>query len=148
MLFIWFRSSDPAFSFFFCKFFKNHVLDTFFTPFTFFTFLMRSSSDLLSFTITVRFPWNNPAFVSMEMERSITSFSLEIMDVMLVTIPISSCPTTRSVIGYCDPSDLPDHLALIIRYPNRDIFCWAFGHFVLWIFIQTFTDTNPKISYQ
>ena len=29
------------------------------------------------------------------------------IEVIFVTIPISSCPTTRSVIGYCVPTDLP-----------------------------------------
>ena len=29
------------------------------------------------------------------------------MEVMLVTMPMSSCPTTRRVMGYCVPCDFP-----------------------------------------
>ena len=55
----------------------------------------------------------------MPMERREISFSLDMIEVMLVTMPISSWPTTRSVIGYCVPCDLPAQRAFTIRYPNR-----------------------------
>ena len=53
----------------------------------------------VSSTITVSVPENSPSFDEMPMERSWMLLSLEMMDVMLFTMPMSSFPTPVSVMG-------------------------------------------------
>ena len=57
----------------------------------------------------------SPSCESMPIDRSVMSFSLDMIEVILVTIPISSCPTTRSVMGYWVPCDFPAQRAFTIR---------------------------------
>ena len=64
------------------------------TPLTVWIFLISVESAWVSLTPIVRCPWKRPSFESMEMFRSVAFFSLDIMDVMLVTMPMSSRPTT------------------------------------------------------
>ena len=79
----------------------NH-LDTFFTPFTADNFLMSCVSWFWSSIITVSVPEKSPSSDDwMLMPRIITFYSLLRMEVILFTIPMSSCPTTLSVTGYC-----------------------------------------------
>lgn len=73
------------------------------TPFTVFIFFTNNSNLEVSSTITVIMPENNPSCELMLIERKVMLFSLLIMEVILVTIPMSSWPTMRRVIGYCLP---------------------------------------------
>ena len=69
----------------------------FFTPRTAWSFFVRTLSEAVSFTVTVKLPWKSPSTESILMERSMTPDSLLITDVMLVTMPRSSLPTMWSV---------------------------------------------------
>ena len=62
--------------------------------FTVRSFLIRASRCPVSPTMTVNVPENNPSLESIPIERSVIPFSLEMIEVIFVTIPISSCPTT------------------------------------------------------
>ena len=54
---------------------------------------------------------------SMFIPRIMTSFSWEIIEVMLFTMPISSCPTMRKVTGNCAPPFSTSlHRASMTRY--------------------------------
>ena len=64
---------------------------------------MSDSSFEVSSTMTVSIPEKSPSCESMLIERNRILSSLLMMEVMFVTIPISSCPTIRSVMGYCLP---------------------------------------------
>ena len=102
----------------------------------------------------VSVPENKPSCESMPMLRNVIPVSLEMMEVMFVTIPMSSCPTTRSVMGYWVPWDLPAQRAFTIRYPKRSRRSLAFGQSQRCILIPPLTVTKPngilenKVIYQ
>ena len=86
-----------------------------FTPFTVLSFLTSVSRCPVSLTMMVSVPENSPSCESMPMLLKVIPVSLEMMEVMLVTMPMSSCPTTRRVMGYCVPCDFPAQRAFTIR---------------------------------
>ena len=91
-----------------------YVRETAFTPFTPLSFLINALSACVSPTIMVSAPEKSPSFESMLMLRSMIFSSLEMMDVMLLTMPKSSLPTTWSVMGYL-LSPFPAHFAGTMR---------------------------------
>ena len=94
--------------------FINQIRVTCFTPFTALSFLIRASSRDVSSMLTTRFPLKSPSLLSILILRSVSFSSLLMILVRLFTMPISSLPTTRSVIEYIDVP-LPLHLALTMR---------------------------------
>ena len=94
--------------------FINHIRVTCFTPFTALSFLIRASSRDVSSMLTTRFPLKRPSLLSMLILRSVSFSSLLMMLVRLLTMPMSSLPTMRSVIEYIDVP-LPLHLAFTMR---------------------------------
>ncbi len=75
---------------------------------------MSDVSCRLSVTPTTRYPWKMPSWESMDIFRSDTLFSFEIMEEMLATMPMSSLPITRRVAGRVCP-DFPLQSARITR---------------------------------
>ena len=69
-------------------------LSTDFTPFTVFIFFINTFNILVSRINTVKLPWKSPSTESILNDLSVTPDSLLITDVMLVTMAISSLPTT------------------------------------------------------
>ena len=94
--------------------FMNQIRVTCFTPFTALSFLIRASSRDVSSMLTTRFPLKSPSLLSILILRSVSFSSLLMILVRLFTMPMSSLPTTRSVIEYIDVP-LPLHLALTMR---------------------------------
>ena len=74
-------------------------LSTDFTPFTVFIFFINTFNILVSRINTVKLPWKSPSTESILNDLRVTPDSLLITDVMLVTMAISSLPTTRSEIA-------------------------------------------------
>ena len=81
----------------------------------------------MSFTPITSRPWNRPSWESTVMLRSVTFFSFEIMDVMLLTMPMSSLPIISIGAENWLPPLFPDHTALIILYGYFPARCRAFG---------------------
>ena len=75
---------------------------------------MRDFSFEVSSMSTTRLPEKRPSCESMLMERMTTFSSCEMTLVMLLTMPMSSLPMTRSVMLYCEPP-LPLHRAFTMR---------------------------------
>ena len=71
-----------------------------FTPLTVRSFFSSDSSLDVSSTSTLRLPLNNPSWLSMLIDFITIFSSLDIMLVMLFTIPKSSLPTMRKVMLY------------------------------------------------
>ena len=84
------------------------------TPFTALSFLMRASVREASSIITVMLPEKRPSFDEMLMPLITSLSSLDMMLVMLLTIPISSLPMIRRVMAYLEVP-LPLHFALTMR---------------------------------
>ncbi len=96
-------------------FFMNSGGLTVLTPLTDFIFLTSIFSELVSLTSTAKLPWNIPVYRIYVQRTGVTPFSFPITEVMmLVTIAISSLPTTRRVTTY-PLSPLPLHLAWMMR---------------------------------
>ena len=93
-------------------FFYNLTTD--FTPLTVRSFLRSDSSLPVSSTSTSRLPLNRPSWLSILIDFITIFSSLDMMLVMLLTIPKSSLPTIRSVMLYCD-APLPLQRAFTIR---------------------------------
>ena len=70
------------------------ILETDNTPLIPFTFLIKVFNICLLFTNTETVPSNNPSLLSTDMERTFRCNSLEIIWEILLTIPMSSSPTT------------------------------------------------------
>ena len=94
--------------------YKYQIRVTCFTPFTALSFLIRASSRDVSSMLTTRFPLKSPSLLSILILRNVSFSSLLMILVRLFTMPMSSLPTTRSVIEYIDVP-LPLHLALTMR---------------------------------
>ena len=88
-------------------------LVTFFTPFTAFSFFISASRRDVSSSITTRLPLKSPSLLSILILRSVSFSSRLMMLVRLFTMPMSSFPTTRSVMLYCD-DPFPLHFARTI----------------------------------
>ena len=98
----------------FAVLFHFYNRDTAFTPFIFRIFFASDESSFVSSSNTVIVPWNIPSLLSICILRRVMCSCLEMIEVMLFIIPMSSLPITCNVMAYFPPL-LPLHLALTIR---------------------------------